>query len=666
VDRKLKELGGTRAKQIACADEGTGLEDVVEPWKETVMDDLRKACLRKFANDFDQDNTNSNIEEKKEDEQDVPSETKADNTIAIDPEMESTKVESEGVEIINIIAQQHKITLKQHLSNFSLPSITASMSSCTLIDKINCDSNQEKIDNMTSVEEERRSIISGSSLSAGCLFNMQNPYSATILSARYLTNTSTNPLSKALLSWSTSPSDLSIALLEEISNTFNVSQNEKDAKRVIELTLNLPEDYSLEYEPGDSIGMLVSNEYTFAFKSIISTLQKQHQVDVKEQLIKVDENDPISIFDAIAKTVDITSIVKKRILARLAQLCQNEHDSNVLSFLSSKTAEGELLYKEFVEKYVLNIGHILALFPSCKPTVQDILGICDAMVPRYYSITSSPLFLKDKLTIAFSVVDYCIEDLPSGKQIIPSRRGGLATQYLEIQCASLLSSSTTQNPLQTSIPIFPKASDDFRLPKSLSTPLILVGPGTGVAPFLGFLSHRSCLMKEKKQMEAEAEQGTWRGGFEIEEKLNEVKLNPGSRPNNGNGAKSMLFFGCRWPDHDYLYKAELQQFLLNKTLTSLHSVFSRAPSQEGRKYVQHEMEAVGQDIVNLICNENASVYVCGDGNAMGKDVQDCLVSLLNKYGGDVVKGATNKIDDAGQVYMENMKKKNKFVLDIWS
>merc|ERR1712070_1171523 len=109
----------------------------------------------------------------------------------------------------------------------------------------------------------------------------------------------------------------------------------------------------------------------------------------------------------------------------------------------------------------------------------------------------------------------------------------------------------------------------------------------------------------------------------------------------------MLFFGCRWPDHDYLYKAELQQFLLNKTLTSLHSVFSRAPSQQGRKYVQHEMEAVGQEIVDLICNENASVYVCGDGNAMGRDVQNCLVSLLSTYGGDAVHGASIDAVDAG-------------------
>ena len=147
------------------------------------------------------------------------------------------------------------------------------------------------------------------------------------------------------------------------------------------------------------------------------------------------------------------------------------------------------------------------------------------------------------------------------------------------------------------------------------------------------MSHRQSLLKVKKQIEAEAEQGIWRGGFSIDEE-EEMNNNTAAQEEtkhtimDSSGAKTLLFFGCRWEDHDFLFQKELKHFVANKTLTALHTAFSRPQSPTEKRYVQHDMQTNGKELVHMILNNNTSVYLCGDGNAMGKDVQDCLATLI--------------------------------------
>jgi len=712
VDRKMKELGGTRAKPVALADEGTGLEDVVEPWLETVMMDLQKAFDANNAADAPKvkptDRQQKDVEEKKDEETHHKSTPNAESKTKTEPNSEQTQP---GLLALRSIAKLHNITIpQQRLPNTTLPCLTTSMSSCVLIENYQQD-NQEHNPDVSTTEDE---IISSSSMSNACHYTIRNPFSSSILNARYLTNTDIRPVEKALSNLTSSNSNTASKItkihnaIQQLEQGFDIQENSKHAKRVIQITLSLPEDYSLEYEPGDSIGLLVTNEYTTSFQTIVSTLEKQQQhsinkTNLQEQMVSVNGEPPISVYQAIANCVDITSIVRKRILARLSQLCSDEHESLALMFMSSKSSHGECLYNELISKYALNLGHVLQLFPSCQPTIQDLLAICDGLVPRYYSISSSPLKFTDQLTVAFSVVDHAImmknEDgtiPPYLSNIISNRRHGLATQYLELHCAPFLCGSSNhvndKYVLANSIKLFPKPTTDFRLPKSISTPLILIGPGTGVAPFFGFLSHCECLRIQGKQMEAQAEQGTWRGGFEIEDEDTNIPLPPNrTKVVAEDYAKTRLFFCCRWPNHDYLFQKELEQFVANGTLTSLHTAFSRmnekkndantaetktnsnselanhdeTVKKEQGKYVQDEMRLVGEELVQMICNDNASVYVCGDGNAMGKDVQECLAALLEKYGNaysTFSEGETN----TGTLYVEKMKKQHKFILDIWS
>jgi len=147
----------------------------------------------------------------------------------------------------------------------------------------------------------------------------------------------------------------------------------------------------------------------------------------------------------------------------------------------------------------------------------------------------------------------------------------------------------------------------------------MVGPGTGLAPFRGFLQERAAL------------------------KANGATLGP-----------AMLFFGCRHPEQDYLYAEELKSFEVSG-IAELHTAFSRA---EGPKtYVQNLVSAQKQRVWNLI-EQGAIIYVCGDGSKMEPDVKAALVSIYReKSGGDAAAGAR---------WIDEMGAKNRYVLDVWA
>ena len=159
----------------------------------------------------------------------------------------------------------------------------------------------------------------------------------------------------------------------------------------------------------------------------------------------------------------------------------------------------------------------------------------------------------------------------------------------------------------------------FRLPDDASVPIIMIGPGTGLAPFRGFLQERAAL------------------------KAKGAALGP-----------AMLFFGCRHPDQDYLYADELKAFAADG-ITELHTAFSRA---EGPKtYVQNLVAAQKERVWSLIEN-GAIIYVCGDGGKMEPDVKAALVAIYReRTGGDA---------DAAQRWIDDLGTKNRYVLDVWA
>jgi sulfite reductase alpha subunit-like flavoprotein len=427
-------------------------------------------------------------------------------------------------------------------------------------------------------------------------------------------------------------------------------------------------------------------------------LQKHHGI-LPTQKISVDANNPITVSDAIRNTIDLCSPMKKKRLYLLAQYATDPVERRALHLLCSNASGGDddrngsggkelsNLYQSYVEDQRRTVVDILKEFPSCQSiTLEGLLGCLPAIPPRYYSVCSSPL--KDRndelhghhfhLKVAFSVVDYlspsALHDPKSNRRI-----GGLATRYLECLCSPFLCSSVNNviDFPKPTISIFPKPTHEFRLPPNLSTPLILIGPGTGIAPFLGFLSHRQAQIASLESTEAAemASEGTWRGGYELDTEELHISKHDARGLNlavdfmrKQKAGDVDVFFGCRYSDHDWLYQKEIEEFKSLGIVSNLYLAFSREKGQKEKTYVQTIMtkdEKCGRRLVEMITEKNASVYVCGDGNAMGRDVQDAIVKLLaeKKYGDDVDEKSSM---DKAVAYMEQMKTFGRFVLDIWS
>lgn len=222
------------------------------------------------------------------------------------------------------------------------------------------------------------------------------------------------------------------------------------------------------------------------------------------------------------------------------------------------------------------------------------------MQPRYYSISSAPT-AANTLTITAAVVD---EATPTGK-----RHKGVASNWMAAMAPG------------APLPLHLRSST-FKLPRRHETPIVMVGPGTGVAPFRGFLQARA----------AAAAAGT--------------PLGP-----------ALLFFGCRDAGKDYIYRAELEAFRASGALTELHVAFSRADPKR-KDYVQHHLLARAASVWPLLRGDAGGVlYVCGDAKRMAKDVHAAVVQIAAQVDGlspEAAAAAVQRLSDT-----------NRYNRDVW-
>ena len=155
----------------------------------------------------------------------------------------------------------------------------------------------------------------------------------------------------------------------------------------------------------------------------------------------------------------------------------------------------------------------------------------------------------------------------------------------------------------------------------------MVGAGTGVAPFLGFLTDRAARLTEAQLSVTKA-------------------------------GETRLFFGCRNKDKDYIYREQLEDFHEKKLLTNLNVCFSRDDGSETGRYVQHEMDKAGSDIWQLLEEKEAVLFVCGDAKNMAKDVNSMLVKIVANH-------AKIKESEARE-YVAKLRLEKRYLEDIWT
>jgi sulfite reductase alpha subunit-like flavoprotein len=613
-------------------------------------------------------------------------------------------------------------------------------------------------------------------------------------------------------------------------------------KRVIGCDISLKGSH-ITYQPGDSIGICCPN-LPYAIHIVFKRLQSSHHPDLSlSSMIRIthptnptasssssstassllnrisasyqqqpppsqsteQEGELIILEELLKYRYDLMGLPKKAMITTLASCCQQEDERKVLLLLAGKDKFSKSLWSYFIEKQGLGIAEILFYFPSCQPTLKQLLSLLLPIPPRYYSITTSPLNSPESVSIAFAVVrnKYAITadhvpvdpvtpspaatgsmtpsilpfppsssispppsastttspvplipiSLPSptlssstaavGAASLPSplspprplsqsgpamlkyallerqdsfkvaaaepttmisspsskfiRRIGICTTYLEYLLSSFLypnhpiygrkeekadSTTIVHDPSHPHhhlphIRVFHKPTLTFHLPGSVHYPLLLIGPGTGVAPFLSFLEHRMEIAKERQKHRNGGElisSGVWRGGLELGDLMDSCDID---LPCEGNTVtryinsvhspgKISLFYGCR-NEKDYLFHEKLEDyFVKNKVLTELSVAFSRMEGKE-KQYVTHKLKERKIELGKMIVEESAFIYICGDGTKMAKDVQAILREVLIEYYQEK-KGKDGKInvEETVNQYWNELKTRRRLLLDIWS
>ncbi|MEM8754813.1 MAG: flavodoxin domain-containing protein, partial [Pseudomonadota bacterium] len=303
---------------------------------------------------------------------------------------------------------------------------------------------------------------------------------------------------------------------------------------------------------------------------------------------------PISTRRLLTELVELQSVATRKEVEALARHTECPATKPKLEALAKDDYRAEVFLKR------VSVLELLERHPACELPLGVFLEMTPPMAQRYYSISSSAKADPSRCSITVGVVD---EPAMSGE----GRFRGV--------CSTFLAGKPEGEEIFASLR---ETKDGFRLPEDAKTPLIMVGPGTGIAPFRGFLEERALLKKEG------------------------ADLGP-----------AMLFFGCRHPDQDYLYREELERHAADGVV-ELHTAFSRL--EKTKTYVQDLLRAERERVWSLI-EKGARIYVCGDGGRMEPDVRRAL-TLIYSEEKDVSA-------EAAEAWLDGMIGEGRYNLDVW-
>jgi cytochrome P450/NADPH-cytochrome P450 reductase len=313
-------------------------------------------------------------------------------------------------------------------------------------------------------------------------------------------------------------------------------------------------------------------------------------------------NEPVPLLGVLANRVELQEVATRAQLATLAESALDPTQRSALLGLAGDDDASQVRYREQVFLPRKSVLDLLDEYPSCEPSFAVFLDLLPPLRPRYYSISSSPLVSADTCSITVGVVDG------------PARSGsgvfkGICSNYLAGQPIG-----------GTVFGFIRKPTIPFRPPDNPHLPMIMVGPGTGVAPFRGFLLERAAL------------------------KQKEVPV-----------GESMLFFGCRDPLQDFLYEDELRA-LEAAGVTRLFPAFSREPGKP-KTYVQQAIKDHSDDVWRLLQQE-ALIFVCGEASRMAPDVRQAFVDVFQQHTGTMAAD--------GEAWLTGLFANHRYLEDIWA
>lgn len=319
----------------------------------------------------------------------------------------------------------------------------------------------------------------------------------------------------------------------------------------------------VEYLPGDSLGIIPENPAKVV-DAIVALL------GMDRNAVFTFRNEEVTAYDLLKKKLNIF-FLPERVVAKYATLVGQDIPATKISLLD-----------------------LLKIYPlKSSDQFEALIQLLEPIAPRLYSISSSPEAHSGEVHITVARDKFIVND---------EWKYGLASDFLAAAT------------IDATLEFYIHKNNQFRLPAE-EKDVIMIGPGTGVAPFRSFLAQREA---------------------------------------TGAGGRNWLFFGDQHFVTDFLYQTELQNWLETGTLTKLNVAFSR--DQKEKVYVQHKMLKHGQELYTWLQN-GASLYVCGAKEPMSVDVEDTLLQIVEKCGNKTIEEAVQ--------FVEGLKEEGRYLKDVY-
>ncbi|XP_043191359.1 NADPH--cytochrome P450 reductase-like isoform X1 [Amphibalanus amphitrite] len=388
-------------------------------------------------------------------------------------------------------------------------------------------------------------------------------------------------------------------------------------RELMHLELDI-EGSRIRYEAGDHVAVYPTNDLALVdklgeiFNVNLDTIISLNAID-PDTAKKHPFPCPTTYRTALLHYLDITSVPKHYVLKELAEYATDEKEKERLLLMAASSEEGKAAYHQWMLDPCRTLLHLLEDMPSCRPPLDLLCELLNRLQPRYYSISSSSKVHPTRIHITCVQVKY---QTSTGR----TNRGVATTWLLGHKTSDRVpAEGEPPLPMDVRVPCFVRKSQ-FRLPSRSTTPVIMIGPGTGFAPMRGFIQERAFQKEQGKEVGE-----TW------------------------------MFYGCRHKEEDYMYREELEKYEADGVI-KLSVAFSRDQAQ--KVYVTHHLKEHAADVWRLLGQQNGHVYVCGDAKSMARDVSHLLTDICRDQGGMDAQQADQ--------YIKTMRSQKRYSEDVWS